>query len=533
MSSLSRAARFALLLPIALGVVVGARAARGATATERFRETLTHPVKLGSARAPESRAFERRGVLLRGRYQPRARAVDATHATFAASGKPMTLDGTRYVEFPNSTSLATTDPTTGARREFLITRGIRAGYRNKITLATGAQDPSGYVSDLLLWETTDAGAPPRYVSRLLESRPEASFLFEDPRVSVLYGKAGPRFLLSGTDYSPHRAGSKDKDVMNRYVELALDASGTPKPVKVDRRGFPRFRDLSPPPGVSAVDAKNAVVSHNERGQIVVRTRMRPDFKAKDVKALAGKTTWGYGEQVFVFEDERALRGYDWSHALTDLFKPGTGGDRVRPVSARVLLTDADLREAQDDPRVIGAKGKGMGPGTQPVRVRRAGDELFLAEAKGAPERRVGVIPKRHRAAFPVADGEVKYVAFDHEIRWFGDQRAAQTYTKRHYSLSVKLFDDSLTHVDAYYADVVQPVRRYERGGASGILDLHHVYPMGRTIAERGGKPVVRVVGGASDAHTPLYEFDVMKLLAEMSTTSPRRQTGQVYVPGTR
>ena len=515
-----------------LALLLAAAGAHAAVATPSapFRATLTQPVHVASPRAPESRSFQRRGVLLRGRYKPTLTAEDGTHASFGARGKPLVLDGTSYIEFPNSTSLATTDPRTGARREFLITRGIRAGYQNRITLASGEQEPKGYTSDLLLWETSDPAAPPRYVRRLLTSRPENDFLFEDPRVSVLYTKGRPRFLLSGTDYSPHRPGSSDKDVMNRYVELGLDATGAPRAVKVDRRGFPRFRDLSPPPGKSAVDAKNAVVSHNELGQIVVRTRMRPDFKAADVKQLAGGKSWAYGEQVFVFQDEAALRAYDWSHALEDLFQPGTAAGRVRPVSARVLVTDAQLHEAQDDPRVLAAKGKGMGPGTQPVRVRRQGDELWVSEAHGAPEHRAGVIPRRQRAGYPLADGEVKYVAFDHEIRWFGDHRDDATFTKRHYSMSVKLFDASLTRIDGYYADVVQPTRRYERGGGSGILDLHHVYPMGRTLGARGGKTVVRVTGGASDAHTPLYEFDLVKLLGEMGAGSPRRASGQVYVP---
>jgi hypothetical protein len=197
----------------------------------------------------------------------------------------------------------------------------------------------------------------------------------------------------------------------------------------------------------------------------------------------------------------------------------------------VLLTEKHLVEQMDDERVL--KGhKGLGPGTTPVRVSRVGDEIYVSEDRHDEPRHVGTIPKGARADFPLADGEVKYVTFDHEIRFFADHRGDSSFQKRHYSMSVKLFDATLTKVEAYYADVVQPRRMYERGKTSGIVDLQHVYPMGRTLGtSKAGRPTVRVYGGASDAHTPLYEFDMMKLLVEMKAGGERRETGQVYVPG--
>jgi hypothetical protein len=470
----------------------------------RFEDTLRRPAQLTASKTPESTAFRRRGLALFGRYRP-AVTERGTTAHVRQTGRAVRLGGRPYVEFPNSTALSTTDPVTGGERRFLVTRGVRAGYTNRVDLATGTQSPDGYVSDVLLFE--DVGGEHRYRGRLLTSRPERDFLFEDPRISFVIEPSGARrIFLSGTDYAPHVPGSRDKDVMNRYVELELDGRGVPRPVKVGHDGRPAFRDLSPPPvprrggGHAFVDAKNATIAGNERGQIVVRTRMRPDFTDPEVRALAGGRTWRYGEQVFVFDDLADLQRYDWRNAMKDLFTPGGRG--------KVLLTDADLGESFDDPRVSRSHGKGMGPGTLPVRVRRAGDDLFVSDARGAPERHAGRIAPRFRRGFPLADGEVKYVAFDHEIRWFQDRG----FTKRHYSLSVKLFDETLTRIDAYYPDVVQPKRLYERGSKSGIVDLHHVYPMGRMIL---ADAKVRVTGGASDAHTPLYDFDVLKLLTEM------------------
>ncbi len=538
MSSL-RSLLAGLLLVAAPCPALAARGANPATKQAKaFVSTLRHPTMLLSTTAPESKAVTRRGVQIRGRYRSVQKSTLDGKLVMHTLGKAQVHEGIGYREFPNSTALTTVDPRTGKQREFLIARGVRDGYENTVTLETGSQSPAGYVSDVLLFEKV--GGQVVYRSRLLASHPEASFLFEDPRISSIHdGKNGRRIFLSGTDYAPHVKGSADKDVMNRYVELALDHTGQPKPVVVGEDRRPKFMNLSPAPLLGGkgekplfVDSKNGTMYQNELGQIVVRTRMRPDFKDPRVQALAGDKKWSYGEQVFVFEDLAHLQAYDFRHALSDLF--GKHGDepRVRPLESKVLLTEHQLVEQFDDARVMQGHHKGMGPGTTPVRLSRVGDALYLSEDKHGESRLVGTIPKAARAGFPVAAGEVKYVSFDHEIRYFKDQRGGAKFQKRHYSMAVKLFDPTLTKIEAYYADVVQPKRMYERGRTSGIVDLHHVYPMGRTLGtDARGKPTVRVYGGASDAHTPLYEFDVMKLLVEMSAGGKRRASGQVYVPG--
>jgi len=108
-----------------------------------------------------------------------------------------------------------------------------------------------------------------------------------------------------------------------------------------------------------------------------------------------------------------------------------------------------------------------------------------------------------------------FVTFDHEIRYAYQKVGNQKFRRRHYSASIKVFDRSLTNLIGYMPDVIQPKTRAERGLNSGILDLLHVYPMGWVIGRGSkGQPVIRVYAGASDAHTTVYEFDMIKLLAE-------------------
>ena len=106
-----------------------------------------------------------------------------------------------------------------------------------------------------------------------------------------------------------------------------------------------------------------------------------------------------------------------------------------------------------------------------------------------------------------------------------DKRADVEAVKRVYSASIKLWDKSLTSIDKVFADAVQPLLPHQRGG-SGILDLHHTYPMGRVIVDG----LVRVSSGECDAHTASYDFDVMALLLEMANGGAREASGQVYRP---
>ncbi len=468
---------------------------------------------------PESRAFTRKGRVLSGNFNPEVKNDRSNgHADVFPIGKSRRLGGTDYLEFTNSTAMSTVDPRTGQSQELLLARGIRP-YKNRV-VPSGSQSPEKYVSDVLLFRRGMDGEF-KYVRTLLRSNPAKHFLFEDPRVSILSTADGNlAYFLSGTDYSPHVEGTTNPDVMNRYVPIKLDTTGLPEAIPTDSTtGKPAFLDLSPAPvrhgsATSFIDAKNATIYQNEQGQIVVRTRLRPDFADPWVAERARGEKWKYAEQVFVFRDLAHLQSYDWKNCIDDLFAAPNAAapSHAQPLSARTVLKDADLTEHFRDAHLVTEKGKGLGPGTIPVRLRRQGNHLYLSETKGAEELDLGKIPTG--ASIPIPEGEARYVTFDHEIRYFQDRG----FLKRHYTASIKLWNAALTHIEIYKADAIQPIEGYERGENSGIVDLHHVYPMGRIIGRNAsGKPVVKVFAGVSDAHTAQYDFDMMNLLTEMAT----------------
>jgi hypothetical protein len=484
----------------------------------------------------ESHAFSRAGVALEGRFDPKFVSRDGHTLSYEPSGKPVLLAGVEYIEFPNSTAMTTTSAR-GGRREFILTRGVKP-YLARINEESGAIDPKGYISDVLLFERVRD----QYVfrSRLLASNEQKRFFFEDPRISVLYFDGQAHYFLSGTDYSSHVIGSSNLDVMNRYVELLIDENGLPIAPSVNAKtGKPEFKDLSPAPkktvqGYSFVDAKNGTIAQNELGQIVVRTRMRPDFADNRVHYLLHRSSfkagWKYAEQIFVFSDWAQFQKYDWNNALDDLFeahntaKSDTASrshGRVRPVEVSTILTDRDLKEhlSSHEHKILVAaeKGKGLGPGTRPLRIRREGVAIYISDAPGAPELWAGQIPKERANHFIIDNQKTIYITFDHEIRYLNQVVNGHSLYRRHYSASLKLFDASLTKLIGYRADIIQPVTALERGQHSGILDLQHVYPMGWTIQPLvAGVAKVRVYAGASDAHTTVYDFDILKLLLENS-----------------
>lgn len=474
---------------------------------------------------PESTAFVRAGIALEGKFEPELITIDGKTARYKPGTKGVELEGTRYVEFPNSTSLTTTNPGTGETREFILTRGVKP-YEARMNIATGVINPANYVSDVLLFERVNG----TYVfrKRVLASAESKGFFFEDPRISVVFENGRPHYFLSGTDYSSHVTGSKDPDVMNRFVELKIDANGLPRKVDVDSRtGKPEFMDLSPAPRLVDgkmlfVDAKNATIAQNDLGQIVVRTRLRPDFKHSFIKRLANGDRWDYAEQVFAFENWAHFRSYDWNDALVDLFgrrgEVATSSTRA-PLVAKTIIRDSDLKEhlVSNDPklRIASEKPKGLGPGTRPVRLVREGNELFASEGFGAELVSLGKIPNELLTKFPVEDGRAVYATFDHEIRYLYQTVGDAKLRRRHYSASIKIFDATLTNMIGYLPDVIQTVTPAERGLNSGILDLQHVYPMGWVLArDANGKQIVRVYAGASDAHTTIYDFNMIRLLAE-------------------
>jgi hypothetical protein len=473
-------------------------------------------VKLDSI-IPESKGIKRVSVTwLKGLFQPVKERETKIGPIFRPKGDFKQYGSRKYIEFPNSTMMTTTDAS-GNTRIWVLTRGVRY-YKDRVNRETGEINPRGYVSDVLLFEMVNG--EPKFHSVYLESAPESKFLFEDPRISVVSdGKGGQVYLLSGTDYSPH-VGVKDNpdrnpDVMNRYVELKIDAkTGVPLPIEVDSQTHqPKFEDLSPAPvkirdafvdaqGVShpakyrAIDAKNATVSVNENGEVVVLARLRPDFKGDpEMLRLFDNQPWDYAEQTFIFKNWDEFKAYDRRDLMVDLAGKASSEKtygRIRPRVARELVRDKDLkehlrvRERDRDKLEIVEGQKGMGPGTRPLRIERAGDLILASDGPGLPLQIHDVILPSERASYPMKDGEVVYVKLDHEIRKVYQKTATGKLKRRHYSAVAKVLNSRMNEMTDYLPDVVQPKNEYELGKDSGILDLLHVYPMGTGLVPAKG-----------------------------------------------
>jgi hypothetical protein len=486
---------------------------------------------------PESSAFTRIGIILQGIFKPKLLEMikDTEHgdlSVYSPSGKSVRFDGIDYVEFPNSTAMSTFNSTNGLTREFILTRGVRP-YKAGIRLGKkGANSPDGYVSDVLLFEMIDG--KPVYRHRMLDSVPEKIFFFEDPRISVIHGKGRARYFLSGTDYSPHIKNGTNPDVMNRYVELVVNERGLPLRVAVDEVSKkPAFKNLSPEPSIKNgewlfIDAKNATIAQNDFGQIVVRTRLRPDFNKEEINRLFGKNKWQYAEQVFKFRNFEHFESYNWNDAIVDLLnKRGiepTSSD-VAPLLAKTIILESDLKEhlrtTDENTRLTPNKAKGLGPGTRPLRVQRRGDELLISDGPGSSNVAINKLSAEQIPKMKIKDGETIYLTFDHEIRYYDQVVDGVTLVRRNYTASIKVFSRTLTTLVGYMPDVIQAKESAERGLDSGILDLQHVYPMGFTIHNSAaGDSRVRVYAGASDAHTTAYDFDIAALL---SGTRPANQ----------
>jgi hypothetical protein len=474
------------------------------------------------SRVPESEAFAARVELL-GSIRPgrvtyldggKAAIVEPADADFKVYG------GRTYYETPNSTSVAIGD------REFVITRGIRP-YKNRIQPGAGVfNKPEGYVSDLLLFER-GADGKLEFVHRLLDSKPEKGFLFEDPRISIV----GDRIFLSGTVVKRHVPGDRNMYIRNGVVELSL-IDGVPQPVK------PKFAWLSPAPALGAegpvdFDAKNAVIAQRDDGKIVVRTRFRPNFEREPVvqkyreKYGDRVPSWAYGVQTFVFDDLEHLARYDWKNALDLVLASALGVEPISrrkndPVSAKLVMTERSLQDFYDASLYVKNKPLGFGPGTRPLRLERQGDRLLVSDGPGAKQFDAG------RIGDVIADGEVLYLSFDHKLRYLSEPETGAM--KRVYSGAITLWEKDLETPRLLYDDVVQPIRPHQVG-LSGILDLHHAaYNMGVMLLPRGEEGVtVRVTAGEADAHTVSYDWDLAKIIGEMASPE-RRASGQVYQP---
>jgi|GEM_PF-3122863 len=500
-----------------------------------FLQTLDLPAVFKGP--PESEAITRVGFPFKSSTRLRSEAIvlpNGDHGLRLSHEGPLqNYGGIEYREMTNMPLMTIHNPKTGEAQVLMLPRSIR-NYHTEVNLTAGGTiSPQEYVSDVqaFVWtpkfgKNGKLSGKIKHVGAVVTSQPDIGFIFEDPRLSVIYNPDGTsRTFLSGTDYSSHVVGKKDPDVMNRYVELQFDENGLP--LAADRNGKIKFHDLSPPPalreggGHTYIDAKNAVITRNEAGEIVVRTRFRPDFKDPEIQKIARGRSWKYAEQVLVFPSIEAMQAYDWKYALEDLFdsKMASGPrDRVRPRIARSILEDKDLVELFDASDVIAEKGKGLGPGSAPYRVERRGDRLFISRGKNAP---AYPEPETLPPGFPMKDGEITYIAFDHEVRYLRDVRMGKKFTKRHYSVSAVEFTTDLTEIKTYYSDVLQPKDALElNSGSSGIADLQHLYPMpGDVIPDAQGHAITLQPLGSSDASVEMTKISFTRLIPEMHSPS--------------
>jgi hypothetical protein len=437
-------------------------------------------------------------------------------------GQKATFGGGR--EWPNSTAVRVDG------RELIFPRAVRP-YTNKIDLeAKVFNAPEHYVSDVPLMERI--GERTVHLKTLLVSNPE-KIVFEDPRISTirLDPRADPITLLSFTEYQP-----KEGIIQNRAVILERDPSdGTFKVPEVDAIGRPKqLINFSP----AGLDAKNGVLYQNDAGEIVLRSRMRGFDLCPS-----------YAEQVWVFANWSDFLAYQkdwkgWHEDLSEGFhnagRVEPRADRVRPLRANVVATEASFPELYDEQRLAAKKTqapgesphyRGFGPGTRPVRLEREGDKLYFSDGPSSPKHYAGTIPLRQRDRFVLGDGEVKTLTFDHQLRVLELDVDGLTIPRRVYTGSFKLWNADADRIELIYADALQPVTPHSRGG--GIADLEHVYPEGWVEVPGKSKddPArVALYCGVADASTERTELDLVTLLLEMSEGSKRWATGQVGPP---
>ena len=410
--------------------------------------------------------------------------------------------GRRYIDLMNPTALrlASSD---GRGRVFIWVRAVRAGYKTQVA-EDGSIRVQDYLSDTLLFELKDG--KPAFIERALESEPEKNILLEDARVSSYRVKgrdpktgrfrAEQQMLLGMTVHARH-GGMAAPSSRNGFARLFFDAGGVPR-IERDADFRPVIALLSPEPFVrdgpkdhsAVVDAKNGLIMTNAKGELRLHSRHR--YQAEDPRLPDGFTPAPYAEQSFPLPAGFPASQPDWPALMSRLAEHETlRSDRL----------EEHYAAAKGDPGAL----KGLGPGAQPVRIRRRGGRLFVSEGWGFPWVEAGALPRPARAH--LKNGRSYFLGFDHEIRTL----RMGGKTKRVYTLSVKLWDPSLDKVLAYGADLVQPSRPWETENP-GIPDLWHVYPTGRVLNQDG---TVDTWEGAADANVVRRRWSLPTLLAEL------------------
>jgi hypothetical protein len=510
------------------------------------------------ATVPETASVVASRVELRGQFFP-ARIelnADGTAATLSPRSDQTfhRWGGEDFVEATNPSAFTLETP--GGSQEFMLPRAVLP-YRNTLRPADGVLNgPSGYYSHIpILRREGDAW---KFEDFLVKSDPEKKYFFEDPRFAgpLVDSKGKEHYFLGGTDYSRHVEGQEDLFVRNVMYPLDFEG-GRLKPLAIDpATGKPKdafFVSPSPkkmPQGWRGVDAKNGVITQLDDGSIVVHTRFRvepgddPVYKALKEEYGERVPTWKYSIQAFKFKNYEDFRAYDWEHSMDDLLGQELGLAAKTPVGrvvpqTKIVLKDDQVKDFIPEHLRVPGKPLGMGNGARRVRLSREDDKIFASFHKNSPPHYMGDVPAELRAPgkFALAQGEVSYLAPDHQLGYFQDLKPGTSESrgvKRVYSGMMSLYDKDAMNLKAVYANVIQPLRPHQVSGTGGILDLNHAaYFMGNTLVRdpnNAGRHVMRAYAGAADAHAESFDFDLVKLLSEMSPGSAQRRSGQVYRP---
>jgi hypothetical protein len=498
--------------------------AEGLASARAYLHALARQPSLGSPR--ESAAVTRLKPLfhLRTHHEAVLDPGNPGSLVIRQTGRLPKFGDYRYVDLTNGSRFATTD-SKGGVHHFVAVRALREGYTVRVDLKSGSPATELYVSDQLLFEVKyDARGnvtKRKFVEPLVLSTSDdilaapGKFVFEDGRV---YSPAPGKLVVSGTVIADFLNQPRTLSYRNGLAELEVDpVTGIPRVKRDPVTGDPAWHYLTP----VGADFKNGMVLSTGRGSQVVAL-----FRLYSAEAQ-GVLPAGYSLIRFSFPSYDDFLKYDSVHLLEDVLHPSALAalSRPHPGQSGVLLAAADLQDLYaNDPRVTKS---GFGPGSKPARLSMGSNgDVFLEESLGARLVKIGHVPARERAGFPLQAGDSKWLFLGHELRAYRDG-----FNFRDYNAFAWLTDETMSKVERVRGALMVGDSSFESGESSLITDLaRHNYPMGAEVMENGE---YHFSYGASDKHTGAAKLDVMALLRELADGSSATREGLSYKPGTR
>ncbi len=510
----------------------------GNSPVETLLKSTLDPAPFAYSRsAPPLDGFEVH-QLLGGSYWPasvrvRADGLQATVEPVGLAEEIPDLSGKGKLPVVEITNTSAVRSPSG--QTFFISRDVEP-YRNTV----GKNDdghwifnaPERYISHVSLRDVNG-----KFVRLLLQSNEDT--VYEDPRMSKIVDDQGSeQNILSFTEYLP-----KEGKIRNRAVVLEDDGSGGFLPPKVGPDGrLVGMLNLSPPEGT---EAKNALISRNDKGEIVLRTRLM-------WHGAPGK----YTQQVWIFKNWGEFLKYqsNWE-GWSDQLEAGKNGEvlapkagLVGPVRARTVFVEESFNNLYDPAAVSPPSERvnihqspathGHGPGAKPISWWVVDGQLYFNEGKNAPTYWGGEAPKD----LPIRKG---IITFDHELTTtqrqlrLADGSTLDRKTREYWGNGV-LWDENHYEPLMVFHGMTQPGAEVTKGG--GIQDLAwHMYWMG-AVPDSDATPVtegkiptgavpakIMLSGGGGDANVPVARVSFPDMLRQMFD-SKRVATGQVSAP---